>query len=74
MSVVLYTTVGCHLCEQARELVSTVAPDITLTLVDVAEDDELLARYGERIPVLMNEGRELGWPFGLLDVQQFLAG
>jgi hypothetical protein len=71
---VLYTTVGCHLCEQARELVSTVAPDITLTLVDVAEDDELLARYGERIPVLMKEGRELGWPFGLLDVQQFLAG
>lgn len=74
MSVVLYTTVGCHLCEQARELVSTVAPDITPTLVDVAEDDELLARYGERIPVLMKEGRELGWPFGLLDVQQFLAG
>ena len=74
MSVVLYTTVGCHLCEQARELVSTVAPDITLTLVDVAEDDELLARYGERIPVLMKEGRELGWPFGLLDVQQFLTG
>jgi glutaredoxin len=74
MSVVLYTTVGCHLCEQARELVSTVAPDITLTLVDVAEDDELVARYGERIPVLMKEGRELGWPFGLLDVQQFLAG
>ncbi|WP_421711021.1 glutaredoxin family protein [Alcanivorax sp.] len=74
MSVVLYTTVGCHLCEQAWELVSTVAPDITLTLVDVAEDDELLARYGERIPVLMKEGRELGWPFGLLDVQQFLAG
>ena len=74
MSVVLYTTVGCHLCDQARELVSTVAPDITLTLVDVAEDDELLARYGERIPVLMKEGRELGWPFGLLDVQQFLAG
>ena len=74
MSVVLYTTVGCHLCEQARELVSTVAPDITLTLVDVAEDDELLARYSERIPVLMKEGRELGWPFGLLDVQQFLAG
>ena len=74
MSVVLYTTVGCHLCDQARELVSTVAPDLTLTLVDVAEDDDLLARYGERIAVLMKEGRELGWPFSLLDVQQFLAG
>ncbi|MCG8391636.1 MAG: glutaredoxin family protein [Pseudomonadales bacterium] len=74
MSVVLYTTVGCHLCEQARELVGMVDPSLVLTLVDVAEDDDLLARYGERIPVLMCDGRELAWPFGLLDVQQFLAG
>ena len=36
MSVVLYTTVGCHLCEQACELVAMVSPDLTLTLVDVA--------------------------------------
>ncbi|MED5387654.1 MAG: glutaredoxin family protein [Pseudomonadota bacterium] len=73
MSVVLYTTVGCHLCDQASELVAMVAPGVTLTRVDVAEDDALLARYGERIPVLMTAGRELAWPFGLLDVQQFLA-
>ena len=32
MSVVLYTTVGCHLCEQARELVGMVDPSLVLTL------------------------------------------
>lgn len=73
MTVVLYTTLGCHLCDQARELVAMVNPGLELTPVDVAEDDVLIEQYGERIPVLMCEGRELAWPFGLLDVQQFLS-
>ncbi|EKF75272.1 hypothetical protein A11A3_04810 [Alcanivorax hongdengensis A-11-3] len=72
MPVRLYTTVGCHLCEQARDWVSMVDPGLALTLVDVAEDDALLARYGERIPVLCMDGCELAWPFGLLEVQRFL--
>jgi hypothetical protein len=50
-----------------------VRPDLEITLVDIAEDDTLIEQYGERIPVLMREGQELAWPFGLLDVQQFLC-
>ncbi|BAP13922.1 hypothetical protein Y017_01930 [Alcanivorax sp. 97CO-5] len=73
MTVLLYTTLGCHLCDQARELVAMVRPDLEITLVDIAEDDTLIEQYGERIPVLMREGQELAWPFGLLDVQQFLC-
>ncbi|MAX54523.1 MAG: thioredoxin family protein [Alcanivoracaceae bacterium] len=72
--VVLYTTVGCHLCDQARELLLMVNPSLEITAVDVAEDDALIARYGERIPVLSREGKELAWPFGLLEVQAFLQG
>ena len=72
MSVVLYTTLGCHLCDQARELLLMVNPDVQIEAVDVAEDDDLIARYGERIPVLLHNGRELAWPFGLLDLQAFL--
>ncbi|MCG8437088.1 MAG: glutaredoxin family protein [Pseudomonadales bacterium] len=72
--VVLYTTVGCHLCDQARELLLMVNPSQEITAVDVAEDDALIARYGERIPVLSREGKELAWPFGLLEVQAFLQG
>lgn len=73
MTVLLYTTLGCHLCDQARELVAMVRPDLEITLVDIAEDDTLIEQYGERIPVLMRQGQELAWPFGLLDVQQFLC-
>ena len=72
MTVVLYTTLGCHLCEQARDLLLTVNPQIDIHAVDIAEDDTLIAEYGERIPVLRSDDRELAWPFGLLDVQAFL--
>lgn len=73
MAVVLYTTLGCHLCEQAWEMVYTVNPTVTVEAVDVADDKSLLAAYGERIPVLRRGDRELVWPFGLLDVQQLLS-
>lgn len=72
MTVVLYTTLGCHLCDQARELLLMVEPGVEIEAVDVAEDDDLIVRYGERIPVLARNGQELVWPFGLLDVQAFL--
>lgn len=42
--------------------------------MDIAEDDALLARYGERIPVLRAGERELGWPFGLLDLLRLVGG
>ncbi|MDX1805234.1 MAG: glutaredoxin family protein [Alcanivorax sp.] len=72
MQVVLYTTLGCHLCEQAREWVRTVDPSVTINEVDVADDDVLLNRYGDMIPVLSVGGEALSWPFGLLDIQRLL--
>lgn len=78
MPVTLYTTAGCHLCEQARTLLLTVDPQLEIQLVDVADDDALMAAYGERIPVIRyGEGepggqKELAWPFGLLEARAFL--
>ena len=69
MTVVLYTTLGCHLCDQARDLLLTVNPEIDIHAVDIA----LIAEYGERIPVLRHGDRELAWPFGLLDIQALLS-
>jgi len=47
-----------------------------LTVVDIAagyaNDDALIAQYGERIPVLAVAGLELDWPFNAADVQQLL--
>lgn len=73
MKIELLTTAGCHLCDQARGMVETVAPRVELVAVDIAEDDVLIQAYGERIPVLRIGERELGWPFSLLDVGDFVA-
>lgn len=43
--------------------------------VEIADDPQLLERYGVRIPVIRDAaGRELGWPFDVHRLQEFLAG
>ena len=74
--ITLYGTRGCHLCDVAEGLLTQAARARALawSYCDIALDDRLVAQYGERIPVLRHEdGRELGWPFSLLDVIK-LAG
>jgi hypothetical protein len=71
----LYGTQGCHLCDEAEFLLqkATAARRIEWRYVDIALDDELVSLYGERIPVLIApDGRELGWPFSLLDILRLL--
>lgn len=72
---VLYHTAGCHLCEEAQDLLAQCfdargTDPACLHLSDIAEDEKLLERYGVMIPVLRNEvsGRELHWPFDLDDI------
>ena len=56
---------GCHLCDEAREVVSAVvaelegvasAPDVTVTEVSILDDAELHEKYVEEIPVLLLNG------------------
>ena len=72
----LYSTAGCHLCEQAEHLiVHLLSPEyFSLDVVEISESDELMAAYGVRIPVLkrMDTGAELGWPFQASDLIEFL--
>jgi hypothetical protein len=72
-TLILYGTLGCHLCEQAAALIAPLlAKDWLLEEVDISDSEALMARYGIRIPVLARQadGAELGWPF---DQQQLLA-
>ena len=56
-ALTLYSRPGCHLCEEAAaELERLQIPYIE---VDIESDDELLARYLERIPVGVLDGEEL---------------
>ncbi|ROQ20331.1 MULTISPECIES: glutaredoxin family protein [Marinimicrobium] len=76
--LILYTTLGCHLCEQAKD---ELWPALTQTgwrleEVDIADSDSLMARYGTRIPVVArsDSGAELGWPFSSGEVTGLLEG
>jgi glutaredoxin len=51
---------GCHLCEDAAAALAPVAAEAGLPVVpvDVDGDPELRAEYGDRVPVLLLDGRE----------------
>ncbi|HSH56380.1 MAG TPA: glutaredoxin family protein, partial [Halomonas sp.] len=57
----LYTTLGCHLCQQLEGLLAQLSCEpIELERVEISEEDALIARYGVRIPVLADAaGNEL---------------
>ena len=60
-AVTLYGRPGCHLCDEAREVLLRVRAETPFELreVDIERDDELLKRYLERIPVVSVDGEEL---------------
>ena len=76
IKITLYTTLGCHLCELALHLVlqaqQAQGRDLQIVEVEIADDDELMERYGIRIPVLRVADAELGWPFNDEGLEQFL--
>jgi hypothetical protein len=76
-ALLLYTTAGCHLCEQAEELLQALCLQLPAThwqSVDIADDDDLFTRYGWSIPVLRRaDGAELHWPFNAVQLAAFAA-
>ena len=72
----LYSTDGCHLCEEAEALLASALATgrgRPWRVVDIANDDALFARYGWHIPVLRRaDGEELRWPFDADRLRAFL--
>jgi hypothetical protein len=54
----LYERAGCHLCEDAAALLDEVIGPDRYERVDIESDDDLLVRYGHRIPVVALDGRD----------------
>lgn len=77
MKIYLYSTVGCHLCEQAKVILWPLLLQYQFRLVevDIAESDELIEQYGTRIPVLNlnSHSSELNWPFTPQDVDKLFT-
>ena len=55
MNVVLYTREGCHLCDDAHQLLSEVG--IEPRLVDIDSDVELRKQFDTCVPVVEIDGK-----------------
>ncbi|WP_305845770.1 glutaredoxin family protein [Photobacterium kishitanii] len=79
MLITLYSTQGCHLCEQAYSLLVEMGVQHQVSIIDIAFDDALFSRYGVTIPVLSVQNHdhtismpELHWPFDRNEVSSMV--
>ncbi len=58
--VTLYSRAGCHLCDEAREVIVRVCEELGTgwTEVDIDADPELRARFTDEVPVTFVDGRQ----------------
>lgn len=58
--VLLYAKPGCHLCDDARVIIERVCGECGTWYdeVDINSSPELMAAYGEQIPVTMVDGKQ----------------
>ena len=61
--VTVMTRQNCSLCEKAMDAVRRICGefDVPWRGVDVDTDPELRAEYGDRVPVVLIDGREHGY-------------
>lgn len=81
MKVNLYTMAGCHLCEEALDLLQVLQEQLEvqgrwlqISEIDIADSKTLMAVYDVRIPVITSDlsPGDIGWPFSLNDLSLFL--
>ncbi|HEY7125098.1 MAG TPA: glutaredoxin family protein [Ktedonobacterales bacterium] len=58
-TVLFYTKAGCHLCDDARELLEDLAAELSFDLreVDIRTDMQIFEEYRYRIPVMIIDGK-----------------
>ena len=76
-TIILFTTKGCHLCENAEKLLLTLMQthDLIIESVDISDSEALVERYGILIPVIKDKKtqKELYWPFEADDIISLFA-
>lgn len=58
--VVLYSKPGCHLCDDARQVIEAVCGELgeSYDEIDISSSDELMRLFGEEIPVTFVDGKQ----------------
>ncbi len=61
MVIEFYTRPGCHLCEEALQVLEVIRSefDFEIQVVDISESPELDELYGTQIPVAKLDGRTI---------------
>ncbi len=59
--VTLYSRPGCHLCDDARDVISRVCADLgeQFLEVNIDADPTLRERYTEEVPVTLVDGKQI---------------
>ena len=76
MRISFFSGPNCCLCDEALSIIETLPnserPEINT--INIRESTEFYHLYAVRIPVLKREDnqQELGWPFNLQQLSQFL--
>lgn len=82
ISLNLYTTSHCHLCEEAKAMLVELSMigldkkfDLYWVEIEISEDAALLELYGLKIPVIkrLDVNHELSWPFSSADIQTLIS-
>ena len=78
-TIIFYTKLNCHLCEEAYRMLMDLAYDLPLEIdvVDIthAHNQDIGVVYIDRIPVLARPGLkgELTWPFTPDEIRAYLT-
>lgn len=68
----LFSTEGCHLCEEAEALL--IAAELDFSLQDILNDPQAYNEYSLLIPVLVHSAsqQQLNWPFDQHALHDFI--
>jgi len=58
--ITLLSRAGCHLCDDAREVIARVATDLGVRWeeLDITSNDSHLREYWDKVPVTLIDGEE----------------
>jgi glutaredoxin len=72
--LLLYERANCHLCEEARLLLDELIGPDAYERIDIDTDDDLVMRYGFRVPVVALDGVDrVEAPISARDLHALLA-